>query len=336
MKIGCISIWLVISTLFTACGAEAIPTQAADPQVTIPQPTTVVTKTDLMTDTPTATNTWIPSSTPTIGPPPDLELKNVIIYPEHGDFDQVFQKYYLFGRVRNNTQSTIVISDDDMIFRFQFEVWEHNIDFEEFRHLKYSEEVTQGIDQWRIMNCILYPGDEGIVYYQTRSGGHQNDYLINETRTEYSGPLGIWYAYESFYYNEPDIPLNYHPGTENLVFTKENGELIIDYDIVDIPDLLDTNHIAQAYTWVIMYDKEGQIINVLQKRLATIPGFKFGKPFHIHGRTGSGGEKHEQFYPPNISNSLELTPEMIERTNHLEIINEFEENNMCHKYHFQQ
>ena len=83
------------------------------------------------------------------------------------------------------------------------------------------------------MNCILYPGDEGIVYYQTSSGRHQDDYLIDETRKEYSGPLGIWYTYESFYYNEPDISLNYHPGTENLVFTKENGELIFDYDIVE-------------------------------------------------------------------------------------------------------
>ncbi len=96
-------LFIAVIAISAGC-AGTIPSQVVDLQATIPQPTTAaVTMTEVMTSTPTATNTWIPSSTPTIGPPPDLELKNVIIYPEHGDFEQAGQKYNLFGRVRNNT-----------------------------------------------------------------------------------------------------------------------------------------------------------------------------------------------------------------------------------------
>jgi hypothetical protein len=166
MRTGRISMWLVISTLFTACGMETIPAQA-----TLANPTAAKTKTTALTYTPTSTNTWVPSSTPTIGPPPDLELKDVTIYPETNF--EVRQRYYLMGKVRNNSNSIMQFKGKYVAFKFNFEVWEYDkLDKEgpsiyDYYHIKFTYEFWPGHDSnYRSMNCFLFPGEEGVVFFE--------------------------------------------------------------------------------------------------------------------------------------------------------------------------
>jgi hypothetical protein len=279
-------------------------------------------------ETPTAaltrTVTPPPTYTPYSGPTPGLELKDVAIYPT--TFTESGQEYFLMGRVKNNTNEIMTFSPHDAIFSFTFDVWEYNSDLvaQEYRHVVYK--VDNEIDQGYLskMNCILYPGETGIFNSRTRS--NRSDYLLYETMKEYSGPLGVWYTYESNYYTVPELPLYYHPGTENLVFTKENGALIFDYDIVNIPNLLQRSNESQVYSWLILLDKEGRIINIMKKRLAEMPGLEYGGSFHIHSSTDVSPRAYEYFHP-----FMEITPEMIEQTDRLEVLNEFQEHDTCSK-----
>jgi hypothetical protein len=312
---------ILLMVCFTACsispktttGENRVSTQTINDKPSITQ-----TESLAPSITPTLT------ITPTIGPPPDLELTNVTIYPD--TFDKAGQDYFLMGRVRNNTESIMTFSDYDLVFKFIFEIWEYNSAFFalDYVHVKYLEEVTLGIDISRKMNCILYPGDEGVFYYETIS--NRTDYLLDETVKEYNGPLGIWYTYESYYHTEPNLPLYYHPKTENIVFSKENGELIFDYDIVDMPNLLNPSNVSRVYSWLILYDRNGKIINILKKWLAEMPGLTYGGTFHVHSETGVSPNEMAYFHPV-----YKLTPEMIENVDHLEVLNEFEEMDTCRK-----
>jgi hypothetical protein len=308
--------------LSSACAMQTLPMQA-----TVPQPTAAVTHTPFLTRTPTSTKTWVPSSTPTIGPPPDLELKDVAIYPT--TFMEAGQDYYLMGRVKNNTKEIMTFSDDDLIFSFIFDVWYYNSDIyaKDYEHVRYKDDARLGSGYGRHMNCILYPGDEGVFYYMTQSLQNVNDYLVYETMPEYSGPLGIWYTYQSYYHADPQLPMHYHPGMENLQYSKENGVITFDYDVVNIPNLLDISHYSELNSWLILLDKEGNIINILKKLLGELPGLKYGGSFHVHSSTASSPGAYDYFRP-----FMEITPDMIEQTEHLEVFNEFEEGNTCKKY----
>jgi hypothetical protein len=299
----------------TQISANLLPTKAATDTAILP----------IATQTPTETPS--PTVTPTQGPPPDLELKDAAIYPT--TFMEAGQDYYLMGRVKNNTQKIMTFSDDDLIFSFIFDVWEYNSNIyaRDYEHVRYKDDMELGTGYSRKMNCILYPGDEGVFYYMTRSGKSIKDYLIYETTKDYSGPLGIWYTYQSYYHTDPELPLHYHPATENLEFSKENGAITFDYDVVNIPNLLDPGHTAQVYSWSILLDKDGKIINILKKRLKEMPGLKFGGSFHVHSSTTTSPGASEYFHP-----FMKITPEMVEQTDHLEVFNEFEEGNTCRKY----
>jgi hypothetical protein len=144
---------------------------------------------------------------------------------------------------------------------------------------------------------------------------------------DYSGPLGIWYTYQSYYHTDPELPLHYRPGTENLEFSKENGAITFDYDIVNIPNLLDPGHESLVSTWLILLDKEGKILNILKKYLDEMPGLTYGGSFHVHSSTAASPGALNYFHP-----FMEITPEMIEQTDHLEVFNEFEESDTCKKY----
>jgi hypothetical protein len=273
----------------------------------------------------TQTVTPPPTFTPTSGPPPDLELKDVAIYPT--TFMEASQDYYLMGRVKNNTKKIMVLSEDDLIFSFTFDVWYYNSDIyaKDYEHVRYKDDVKLGSDRWRQMNCILYPGDEGVFYYMTYSGRYK-DYIVYETMPDYSGPLGIWYTYQSYYHTDPELPLHYHPGMENLQYSKENGVITFDYDVVNIPNLLDISNYSELNSWLILLDKEGNIINILKKLLGEMPGLKYGGSFHVHSSTAATPGAYDYFRP-----FMEITPEMIEQTDHLEVFNEFEESNICIK-----
>jgi hypothetical protein len=310
--LGIFLIWLS-----AACAVQTLPMRA-----TIPQSTNAMTPSAFMTRTPTPTNTWIPSSTPTIGPPPDLELTNITVYPQYGSFEHIGQKYTLLGQTRNNTDQIMVFHDRTPAFEFTFEVWEFDAWNEKvYRHIKYSEEKKQGYDYSRIMNCILYPGEEGIFMGYTYS--LSDNYIIYEKPQNHDGPLGFWItSYEAIYKEEPNLRLDYHPKTENLSFKIEKEDLVFDYD-VKIPNI--EAYTSRIISYIVLLDKDGKIINILKKSLGELGGVDIGITYHVHGTTATPISERDKYFRPQV----ELTQEMIENIAQLEILNEFEESFTC-------
>jgi hypothetical protein len=301
----------------TSCGTEVMASQA-----TIPNSTTVRTKTLLQTSTSTATKTWLPSTTPTMGPPPDVELVNISVFPEFGDFNNTGQDYTLLGRVRNNTDQIMVFPFQTRIFNFTFEIWEYDFGYaKNYLHQNYSEDIEQYSDYNRRINCFLYPGDEGVFMYTTKP--FYADHILRDYSQSHDGPLGIWYTYEGFYNVNPDIPLDYHPSAENLVFEIKNGILNFDFDVY-VPDPKKRGF-ALLISYLILFDKEGKIINILKKDIFEFGGVKKGDTFHVHGTTATSmSDRQNRFV-----HTIKMTNEMIERIDHIEVFSEFETDSTC-------
>jgi hypothetical protein len=324
MKFQSILLMIIAQMILTACGTGATAGAQAIPSETVLKTYTHEPVTVAVTPTQTMTNTWVPSSTPTVGPPPDMELKSVTIYPEFGNFETVGQKYTLLGRVRNNTDQIMLFRDKDIVFRFNFEVWEFDERWDEakYRHAIYEKEAAHGWDDNRIMNCILYPGDEGVIAFTSAS--RADEYAVSERVPNHDGPLGIWYTYEGFYNIQTDLRMDLHPAAENIEFTKENGTLIFDYDVY-VPITAEHVQSASLHSWVILLDKNGMVLNFLFKRLETLGGMIDGETFHVHGATATPLTDQQRYFRP----SVKITPEMIEQVDHLEVLNEEVEGLTC-------
>jgi hypothetical protein len=285
-------------------------------------PSRTRTNTPLPSHTFTSTVTLTPTITSTIGPPPDLEITNLTIYPE--SFERAGQAYFLLGRMRNNTDQIMIFHGYEKVFDFEFTLWEHTSDFyfTGYHHRIYKDKFIYFRDLEE-MSCLLYPNEEGIIFFRTPSIDAEE--ILYEEMEEHRGPLGIWFTYEGFFDTVEGIPLYYHPKTANLVFTKEPGILRFDYDIVDMPNLIDMSHVSQVISWLFLYNKDGKIINLLMKRLSEMPGLTYGGTFHIHAST------KEFVYDPlkHFLSAVELTNEMIDQVDHIEVFTEFRESPYC-------
>ena len=279
---------------------------------------------------PTDTKTLTPTITPTIGPPPDLEFVNPMAYPEHKN--AVGDDYYILGRIRNNTDQIMVFFWDDIVFRFSLEAWQRNTDGTGyFYHSKYIDEAVRSGESTKTMNCILYPGDEGVYYYHTRS--NRKEYILWEDKESYDGALGLSIlSYESFYRTNPELPPNLHLAIENTKFQKVNGDLDYEFDVLKIPQKMSDNSYDATliYTWVILYDSQERIINILFRDIGGIPGLKRGEDFHIHGNTSASYSDKEKYFRP----VRDITSDMVDNVTRIEVLTEYTEGDMCSRLSF--
>ena len=79
------------------------------------------------------------------------------------------------------------------------------------------------------------------------------------------------------------------------------------------------------YTWVILYDSQERIVNILFRDIGGIPGWKRGEDFHIHGNTSASYSDKEKYFRP----VREITSEMIESITRIEVLTEYTEGKMC-------
>ncbi len=280
----------------------------------------------MSTVTPTPTITTTPTITPTPTPPPDLELTNISIYPD--TYNVAGQGYDLLARIRNNTKTTMILYDTKKVFSFTVESWEYDqqmkLGFDaEYFYAKYQFDVKAGGD-FRIMNCILYPGEEGIAVIGFSSFG-QVDTIKFDKVPKYDGPLGLWYTYQSFYDTRPDLPRGFHYQAENITFQNIAGNIAFDFDLNILANHIYPDFGSMHFTWVIFYDKDEKILDVLKKDLVHYyPGYYTGKQLHIHSITADAIENPEYFEP-----AIEVTPELAAKVDHLEVISELEEDPVC-------
>jgi hypothetical protein len=147
--------------------------------------------------------------------------------------------------------------------------------------------------------------------------------LLSDRLEDYSGPLGIWYTYESFYDTRPDFPRNLHPKAENIKFIRDQAQLKFEHDIVGIPDTVTHSNSADLNTWIILYDKNEKILNILYKMLNIFEGINWSNNFHVRGNSVDTAFNY-RFERP-----LPITQEMIDAVDHVEVLNEFEEGSIC-------
>jgi hypothetical protein len=274
---------------------------------------------------PTVSST--PTITSTIGPPPDLELVNPTAYPRYNN--TTGDDYYILGRIRNNTDQTMVFFGKDIVFKFTLETWQQFNGKGAVYHSIYLDEAIRGGESSLSMNCILYPGDEGVYYYMSHSNRPQEDYLLyDEELKTYDGALGLSVlSYENFYRTSPELPKNLHLETESIFFTKEEGALDFDFNILNTPKRMGDSKYEFKYfnAWVILYDSQERIVDILYKYLGGSAEWIPGEDFQVHGST-----KYSMYDQKNYWKSTPpISSKIVNEVNRIEVFVEYTEGNMC-------
>jgi hypothetical protein len=314
----------------SACSVVPDTTQATEKTFLglsqVPKNTKTPSLTFTLTITPTPTVTATATITPTPTPPPDLELTNVTLVPN--TFNSVGKGYQLMGRIRNNTNTTMILLGDSTPFIFTVETWEYDKQMKifqdpEYFHIIFKEVIQVGWD-YRVMNCILYPGEEGVIAIGIGPFAGASERTLYEYTKDYKGPLGIWYSYQSFYDTKSNLPAGFHYKAENVTMQKEDWGIIFDFDLNILNNHLYHGLYYDNPTWVIIYDKDGKIIDIFYKDLTLYPGYDIGKLFHVHFSTAYAIQNPEYFKP-----FMEVTPEITARADHIEVFSELNESPVC-------
>jgi hypothetical protein len=340
-KVIIIAVCACVAACAAACEAGTTgPTAAGGiPSATESGPTE--TRTARWTDLPTAgpIPTVEPMVTASPGPAPALELFNVT-FPknQHG--------VAFLAEMRNNTNQAMIFPGWEDALHLGVEEWW--ADGGAYYHGKYDVNIHPGPDEKK-MNCILYPGEKGIVafdFYNFCAGNKKK--CISQWEKLESPPPQLGYRlnyYEAHYrsweeiYNiyphtcGPKLFEQYHPSPENLKYEIRDGGIIINYDMnLILPDYK-SNY--QQLSWVILYDDEGRIFNVLYTDLIfrNTPHkyFQSGR-YHIYGIGGS--EMQKQWETPAIDNQWwqpfgVLGDEEMSRVARIRVFNEMSDYDIC-------
>jgi hypothetical protein len=288
-------IWCM--SMLAACSMQGYPsastenTQGGTGNSAVPASTT-----HNPTGTPAETYTHTLALTPTITltptPAPGLEF-----------FNAAFDGSTIVGEIRNNTGQTIVMisSDDIPEFRFLFEF---------YRNTSYTQSNGKQViraDHWfwgpikvyaesgtfEYMNCILYPGETGAIFFpafgsKDSEGYYENSEIINTIPAQ----LGLLYTYDSQYLSDPNLENKYHPQAENVTFYVENDRLYFEFD-VDIPfaEAVDMRKQRIAIpAFINLYNKHGQLVDIVNNYLEILGYLELGKRNHITGFTHLTGD----------------------------------------------
>jgi hypothetical protein len=324
--------------LFTACSngspASPIASLGKTAYTASAAPSATTTLTPSITPTPTVTPTPTITFTPT--PPPDLEFTEMSILPD--TYDEVRQDYLIMGRMRNNTNTIMQFRGKFVAFRFNFEIWDWDKYNKEsgpnYHHAKFHYDIAATNEGFigrdlRNINCILFPGEEGIIYFDinyTSFYKKAEKEGISEYVDFYDGPVGLWYTYESFYETDPTIPRAYRIEAQNVQFIKLTTVMSFSFD-VDLTQKHIFHYAGYTHSaWVIVYDKDQKIINILYSDISRFPRYDGEHAVHIEGDTMNvthGG------YATHFSPATKMTPEMIERADRIEVMTEIEEPQVC-------
>jgi hypothetical protein len=271
----------------------------------------------------------------TQGPAPDLELLNVT-FPQnrHGNS--------FLAEMRNNTDKAMIFPAWENAFRLDVEHWWKNGAYFQSKDRVF---FYPGPDEKK-MNCILYPGETGVISFnisnlcasdsknclgpwgKMESPPVQLGYRLNSYEGYYRSWDEIYKIYPDKY--KPEIFGQYHPAHDNLTYEIRGANLIINYDMnLILPDI---STLYQQESWIILYDKDGKIINVLYTDLNFIhANFKSGR-YHIYGIGGS--EMPKQWETPAIDNQwwqpqAILTAEDLSRVARIRVFDEMSDGGFC-------
>ncbi|MBN2084212.1 MAG: hypothetical protein JW748_03240 [Anaerolineales bacterium] len=306
------------------------------------------------TETPTATAipTAAPFVTPSPGPAPDLELFNVTVREGNAYWWAGSKEYnrveYLFAEMRNNTDYEMIFPGRENGLRMNLERWWLHV-AGIYMHDVLGAFIRPGTDYQKAMSCVLYPGETGVLVVSINSlyGDSSNDYSSSELSVPpnqlgyqlngYQGFYKRWEEIEGFYpfREHPDnFYANYHPQVENLEYLIEGEEIVIDYDVdYIVPDYL---HDHDSHSWIVLYDNDGEILNILNYKTPTCTtmfcdptGYK-----HLRGvgsnedPTGGKWDKSDSFtqwWRP----AIKLNEQDLMQVDHIRVLFEIQRRFMC-------
>jgi hypothetical protein len=254
------------------------------------------TRTARWTDLPTAgpIPTVEPMVTPSPGPAPELEIFNVTFSKTTTNIDT------FFGEIRNNGDQPAIFPGRLKALKLGLERWrtDENI---LFSHRIFDAFIEPGVDE-KSMNCIIYPGETGIIAFSFNlCSGTGN--CVGEWE-ELSAPpaqLGYrllnyetypkrWEEFRQFPMIKSRYPVpfddNYHMQINSLMYQKELRAMLFDFDLSFYYGSYQSG--AHLPVWIILFDKEGRIINVATNEWINIPCEGFGcatsgTSYHISG-----------------------------------------------------
>jgi hypothetical protein len=294
----------LLVALSAACsaGPATPPGETAGPAVTETGPTRTATARPTVTLTPTPTDipTVVPMVTPSPGPAPDVEIFNV-------SFSKTVNNIAaFFGEIRNNTDEPVIFPGRQIALRLGFERWWTNQGVV-YRHEVFDANIKPQPDENKL-NCILYPGEVGIIAFDFNLCSSEVN-CPGEWENLPEPPLQLgyqllnydtypkrWEDYLNFRYIKADYPStfdpNFHLKVENNSYESEIideqadwGAMFFDFDI----DFYYAEYQRSAHlpVWLILYDKEGHIINVaLNNWVDLCEGYgcaESGQTYHISG-----------------------------------------------------
>jgi hypothetical protein len=302
------------------------------------------TKTDLPTETvtPTATTvpTIIPMVSPSPGPAPDLELLNVTTTDD-----------MLMGELRNNTDEAMIFPGEEPGLRVVFDNW---IDWGVGLWLHGISFPYDVIPRNRQMNCILYPHETGVLMSDPNPEYEKDEkvdavpYGAGKRVLSYEGVYRRWEEFRELrYFNDfPDVLGDfYHPQVENLEYTIEISDVIlkgaailINFDAIVALPPYGTGEYVPA--WIVLYDHEGRIINILFNsniQVCLVYGCPLTDRIHVYGAGCNRGmclfanwaepDQNLKWFEPIIR----ITPEDMRRVDHIRALVEIQDADMCER-----
>jgi hypothetical protein len=339
--------WLVLVVfLLAGCTAETVTQSLATARIgtltatQLMKPSQTSTPADTATATVTPTATAIPTvepmRTPSPGPAPDLEILNVAI---RGNI--------FMGEMRNNTDQPMLFPGRESGLRLDFEKWSQ---YGKYYHDIYSAFIVPEDVYFKKMNCILYPGETGVVTFDLSQiclelGGCQGPAgedltsppkQLGNQLIGYQGLYRRWEDLKDKYPFKRDYPAEldgrYHPQITNLLYRVEDSYLFIEFDAeIYIPAYMRG---TSEPSWIILYDHAGRILNILHTNTDIFQNRYETGMYHIYGVGRNDKALSEQWVTPEIHTQwwrpmIELTQEDMRRVDHIRVVFEIDNVDIC-------
>jgi hypothetical protein len=271
--------------------------------------------------TPTPLNTIVPIPSPTEGSPPDVELLNLTLrYNGGGDG-------FLFGEIRNNTGTAIVFPRNGIsILRLQINALDLLGGSGTLWHHEFS--VDKGSINSPTTNCLLYPGESGLIrVFTPRCQGYPDNCISGWTDLDEppaaTGMQLVGYQDLNTYIPWPDLSPMYHPQVQNLEFSLTDRRLEFGFDL---PKSI-FHPMYDFLTWVVIYDEHGEVLGDLYKGNSELI------------RTDNGGDSYHiaGYYDPHPVSPIgedffrgDIPDEKFSQIDHIRVMLEMQHSYLCY------
>jgi hypothetical protein len=342
--------------LSAACTAVPVaqPIETGVPAATETRPTKTATPRPTVTLTPTPSEipTVEPMVTPSPGPAPDVEIFNVSFS------STVTNITTFFGEIRNNMDRPAIFPGRLVALRLGIEQWTMYGGVY-YNYYKFDAYIIPHPDTKR-MNCILYPGEIGIIAFDYNICSSKDNCLGEGEQLEappqqmgnrlinYEVYPKRWEDFLEFKYIQADYPSvfdpNFHLKIENVSSESQIideqadwGVMFFDFDLTYYwPPY---QQLAKVPVWIIMYNKEGRIINVgLNNWIHLCEGHACAKSGQIYHISGAACNQEQclwadwaetkpalQWFKP----IARLTIDEMKRVDHIRILAENQDDGIC-------